>query len=398
MTAILAGVRVLVADDQQDVARSLCRPLERAGARLRFADSGTAALAAAGDEPYDLILVDLKMPPDHWGGLWLLEQLHAEGLRIPAIVLSGEGAREQVKQAMRLDAAVDWVDKDDAVGELLERCATRHGDRQCRAMPQAIAELPAPLAAHLHRYERADGLDRKVGAGLAAVESAMHFAAVVGLATTPPTPLPGVTTAQLARPSMGTWLAVCTRLQAVAGAGSAFTRLFACLAPDQRAIQEVQQLVGLRNGIAHGRATPTADDAAQLDVLLRRFAARATAFWRAGIAVAATMTHDGTSFHTDFHQLRGTQGYLPQTAPTTDPAVTGQVFLLPHTGAPVTLAPWLVADRSPDSDGYHLFQIDGSVARPTPDSALRYANATDPGGPPPSPHTATWSVLAPWAP
>lgn len=62
MTPMLADLHVLVADDQPDVARALCRPVERAGARPHFVDSGTAALAAATSRPYDLMIVDLKMP------------------------------------------------------------------------------------------------------------------------------------------------------------------------------------------------------------------------------------------------------------------------------------------------------------------------------------------------
>ncbi|MEU4594241.1 response regulator [Micromonospora aurantiaca (nom. illeg.)] len=390
----LADVHVLVADDQPDVARTLCRPVERAGARLHFVDNGTAALTAATGRPFDLIIVDLKMPPDDWGGLWLLERLQAEGLRTPALVLSGEGSKQQTIRAMRLGAA-DWVDKDDASTELLDRCAEVHIKWQAQALEEAIGGLPAPLAAHFARYWRATDVDRQVNVGLAALEAVLRFAAMVGLATTPPAPLSGVTAAQLARPSMGTWLTVCTRLLNLAGAGSEFTRLLACLIPRGGA-QPVQDLVNLRNGIAHGRTTSTAAHADHLDGLLRRFAARAAAFWRADIGVATTMTYDGMLFHAEFDRLRGTRGPFARTVATTDPTITGQVFLLPHAGAPVTLSPWLVAERAPSSGAYHCFQFDGSDTRPSTESPLRYANAGDPSGPPPPPSTATWREAEPW--
>jgi DNA-binding response OmpR family regulator len=394
MTRQLADVHVLVADDQPDVARTLCRPVERAGARLHFVDSGTAALTAAAGSPYDLMIVDLKMPPDDWGGLWLLDRLQAEGLRTPALVLSGEGSKEQTIRAMRLGAA-DWVDKDDAGTELLDRCAEVHEKWQARALEEAIGQLPAPLAAHFDRYRRAADVDRQVRTGLAALEAVLRFAALVGLATTPPVPLAGLTAPQLARPSMGTWLTVCTRLRAVAGAGDEFTRLLACLIPGGVA-QRVQDLVNLRNGIAHGRTTPAAAHADQLDGLLRRFAARAAAFWRADIGVATTMTYDGMVFHSEFDRLRGTGGPFAHIVATADPAVTGQVYLLPYAGAPVTLSPWLVAEREPDSGVYHCFQFDGSDARPATISPLRYVNASDPAGPTSPPSTATWQAAEPW--
>jgi hypothetical protein len=238
-------------------------------------------------------------------------------------------------------------------------------------------------------------VDRQVSAGLAALEAVLRFAAVVGLATTPAVPLAGVTAAQLARPSMGTWLTVCTRLQAVAGAGDEFTGLLACLIPGGAATR-VQDLINLRNGIAHGRTAPTAAHADQLDGLLRRFAARAAAFWRADIGVATTMVYDGMVFQVEFDRLRGTGGPFAHTVATADPAVTGQVFLLPSAGAPVTLSPWLVAERAPQSGAYHCFQFDGSDARPNSASPLRYANACDPAGPTTPPSTATWRAAEPW--
>jgi DNA-binding response OmpR family regulator len=394
MTPQLAGVHVLVADDQPDVARTLCRPVERAGARLQFVDSGTAALKAATGRPYDLIIVDLKMPPDDWGGLWLLERLKDEGVRTPALVLSGEGSKEQTIRATRLGAA-DWVDKDDAGTELLDRCAELHSKCQAQALEEAIGRLPTPLAAHFDRYRRATDVDRQVSAGLAALEAVLRFAAVVGLATTAPAPLAGVTAAQLARPSMGTWLTVCMRLRTLASAGDEFTRLLACLIPGGAA-QRVQDLVNLRNGIAHSRTMPTAAHADQLDGLLRRFGARTAAFWRGDIGIATAMTYDGMAFQAEFDRLRGTGGPVAFAVATAEPPRTGQVFLLPYTGAPVTLSPWLVAQRAPEADAYHCFQFDGSDARPTTASPLRYSNAGDPAGPPPPPSTATWQAAEPW--
>lgn len=44
MNQRLAGILVLVADDQSDVARTLCRPLQKAGARIHFVADGQAAL------------------------------------------------------------------------------------------------------------------------------------------------------------------------------------------------------------------------------------------------------------------------------------------------------------------------------------------------------------------
>ena len=97
---------------------------------------------------------------------------------------------------------------------------------------------------------------------------------------------------------MGTWLTVCTQLRTVADAGDEFTRLFACLIPSGTT-QRVQDLISLRNGIAHGRATPTTAHSDQLDRLLPIRGPDRRVLRRADIGVATKMTYDGTAFQAD---------------------------------------------------------------------------------------------------
>ncbi len=73
-------LRVLVVDDEAPIRRSLVRYLERRGHRVDEASDGSEALARlgdAGDEPYDVILADLRMPG--LGGERLLAELRAGG-------------------------------------------------------------------------------------------------------------------------------------------------------------------------------------------------------------------------------------------------------------------------------------------------------------------------------
>ena len=65
--AVLAGSRILVADDVPDNQRLLQMLLERAGAEVEIADNGRVALERAleayeHDEPFDVILMDMQMP------------------------------------------------------------------------------------------------------------------------------------------------------------------------------------------------------------------------------------------------------------------------------------------------------------------------------------------------
>ena len=100
----LSGARILVADDQPDVARTLTSPLRAGGALLRFVGDGQQAMEAIRAGGIDLLIADMKMPPNEWGGLWLLEQLQQHQIEIPTLVLSGEGQQRQTIQAMRFGA------------------------------------------------------------------------------------------------------------------------------------------------------------------------------------------------------------------------------------------------------------------------------------------------------
>jgi len=121
VTDVLSGARILVADDQAEVAKTFCRPLQAARAFIKPVSNGEDALAAVLSQPFDLLLIDMRMPPEEWGGLWLLEQLKASLTRIPALVLSGEGGMTETIEAMRL-GATRWITKDQAAEQLLPTC------------------------------------------------------------------------------------------------------------------------------------------------------------------------------------------------------------------------------------------------------------------------------------
>ncbi|MEU0414758.1 response regulator [Streptomyces griseorubiginosus] len=400
MTASLTHTRILVADDQSDVARTLCRPLQKAGARLRFVTDGHTALQEIATRPYDLVLIDMKMPPDEWGGLWLLRELHNGGWGIPTLVLSGEGSKQQVIEAVRL-GVTDWIVKDAAGQELLERCMKVLTDALDQSLDAAGARLPAPLAHRYARYDRSADPDKKVFEGLLTLESVFRFLALLGLSNTPPAPLRGITAQRFAAPSMGTWFDVCAALAGLPDAGDTFTRLYSCLVPDRADRQPALELVAARNGLAHGRSTPTTEETRRLDGLLRRFAHRALASWRAELAVPTSMTYDGATYSVDVLSLRGTGKPAPGKITTQTPVVTDQPFIVPPDAEPIALAPWMLVHRPAGSDVARCLQFDGlkrGKGDPDADTPFTYAK-TDDGDDVAAPGhaAATWQTLSPWA-
>lgn len=395
----LANLRILVADDQADVARTLCRPLQKAGARLRFTTDGYAALQEITTRPFDLILIDMKMPPDEWGGLWLLRQLKDNEWRIPSLVLSGEGSKQQVIEALRLGAA-DWVGKDNAGEELLERCVTALADRLGESLDTAAQNLPTPLAHRFARYARTTNPDNRVWEGLHALESVLRFAATLGLSSTPPAPLKGITPDRLAAPSMGTWFDVCTALMALPDAGNDFTRMFSWLAPERSDKQPVQELITVRNRREHDGEEPTPVQADQLDSLLRRFAHRAVSSRCADLAVPKSMTYDGEMWAVEVLSLKGVGKPVPDMVMTQEPVITGQPLLVSRDAAPLPLSPWLLAHTEPASDTVRCLQFNGvqrSKGGLTPSTPFKYAKTDEDKDLPTVNHPrAHWQTLARW--
>jgi PAS domain S-box-containing protein len=89
-TPSLEGVRVLVADDSEEVRDVLTRILERAGAHVTTAATGKEAFAALITEPVQVMVTEIELPDQ--SGYALLEQVRAmpreRGGGIPAVAVS----------------------------------------------------------------------------------------------------------------------------------------------------------------------------------------------------------------------------------------------------------------------------------------------------------------------
>jgi DNA-binding NtrC family response regulator len=101
--------RVLLVEDEVNMARTLAKNLERAGYRVECAPHGEAALARLAEAPFDIVLTDLKMPV--MDGMALLRAMHARHFTSAVVVLTGYGTIESAVEAMKLGAA-DYLIKD----------------------------------------------------------------------------------------------------------------------------------------------------------------------------------------------------------------------------------------------------------------------------------------------
>jgi two-component system, OmpR family, response regulator MprA len=116
----MAGMRILVVDDEQAVRDSLRRALSLEGFDVDLAADGAEALARIAHDPGepDAVVLDVLMPGVD--GLEVCRRLRRDGSRLPILMLT---AKDQVEDRVAgLDAgADDYVVKPFALAELLAR-------------------------------------------------------------------------------------------------------------------------------------------------------------------------------------------------------------------------------------------------------------------------------------
>lgn len=111
-------MRVLVVEDEPDIAQFLYQGLGEAGYAVDLAQDGTTALNFFLAADYDLILLDIMLPKVD--GFTLLSELRARNIQTPVLILT---ARDTVGDRIRgLDTgADDYLAKPFSFSELLAR-------------------------------------------------------------------------------------------------------------------------------------------------------------------------------------------------------------------------------------------------------------------------------------
>ena len=125
-------MRILIAEDEVDLARALGRALSDEGWAVDLSHDGGEALHRALEIDYDVIVLDLMLP--RRSGWEVLDEVRRAGRRTPVLILT---ARDAVEDRVRgLDAgADDYLTKPFALAELVARL---------RALARRAADQPAP--------------------------------------------------------------------------------------------------------------------------------------------------------------------------------------------------------------------------------------------------------------
>ena len=129
-------MRVMIAEDEVDLARTLRKALTEEGYAVDWAPNGSEALAKALGVPYDAILLDLMLP--EISGLDVLTAVRQRGVRSPVLILTARDAVDDKVHGLNAGAD-DYLTKPFVLTELLARVRALIR----RASPEPVAELAA---------------------------------------------------------------------------------------------------------------------------------------------------------------------------------------------------------------------------------------------------------------
>ncbi len=144
------SARILIVDDEESIRELLGAVCQREGHQVTLAATGQEALRALAIQPFQLAVVDLRLPDMH--GLEIVRRACQIDRHLPVLVLTGFAEFDTAVEAMRL-GAYDYIPKDSLHLQLIPIIVRRA--LTCRALTvhneQLIGDLQAAnreLATH----------------------------------------------------------------------------------------------------------------------------------------------------------------------------------------------------------------------------------------------------------
>jgi two-component system, OmpR family, alkaline phosphatase synthesis response regulator PhoP len=130
--------RVLIVEDNRNLAHGLRTNLEFEGHEAEVAEDGAAGLEIVRARRHELVLLDLMLPA--LDGFRVLQTMRAEGIDTPVLVLTARGDESDKVRGLR-DGADDYVTKPFALRELLARVAALLRRSKPQAPPLAFGPV-----------------------------------------------------------------------------------------------------------------------------------------------------------------------------------------------------------------------------------------------------------------
>lgn len=157
--------RILVIEDNADLAFAVTTALQSEGFDVAVAGTGPDGVDRARQRDADLIILDLMLPG--FDGYRVIRELRGEGVETPILVLTARGEEADKVRGLRLGAD-DYVTKPFGAMELLARVeallrrarhpvaaspSTRFGDIVVNRPARSVARAGTPVALTPKEYE-----------------------------------------------------------------------------------------------------------------------------------------------------------------------------------------------------------------------------------------------------
>jgi DNA-binding NtrC family response regulator len=136
-------IKLLFVDDEEKFLKGMSERLKLRDLLVHSFDNGHDALEAVKKEPYDVALIDLKMPGMH--GEELLKKLKECIPAMEVIILTGHGSIESAKRTTRA-GAYEYLQKPCELDELISAISTAYSKRVTAKNEALRAQVNAIMA------------------------------------------------------------------------------------------------------------------------------------------------------------------------------------------------------------------------------------------------------------
>jgi len=142
--------RILIVEDEVDLALGVRDALAHAGFRCEVAHDGKLALERLRSEPFELVVLDLMLPG--MNGLDLLRELRKDRSDVRVLVLTALSDEEDLLEGFQAGAD-DYMAKPFSPRELLARVDAQFRRRDLDNAPPPRLDLPGGISVDLSRLE-----------------------------------------------------------------------------------------------------------------------------------------------------------------------------------------------------------------------------------------------------
>ena len=154
------SAKILLIDDDPGIRDTLRRVLAEEGCEVIMESRGDNGLARASEEPFNVVITDLKMPG--LGGLELVRQLHAAQPRLPIILVTAFGTTQTAIEATKL-GAYDYLLKPFNIPQLLELVRRAVDSNRLMSEPIVLGESDAGRDAIIGKSSAMQEIYKEIG-------------------------------------------------------------------------------------------------------------------------------------------------------------------------------------------------------------------------------------------